>query len=108
MASSGSNTDAILADIQKRLVDLVEAARQEGKEGAVDQIRGILGGSLGMPAAPVKRGPGRPRKNPLAAPAPAAAPKKAKKPRRNPWAHLTPEERAERIRKMQEGRKKQG
>jgi hypothetical protein len=102
MANDSGRTDALLADIQRRLVELVAAARQEGKDGAVDQIRSMLGGTLGLAVAPVKRGPGRPRKNPLAAP---AAPK-AKKARRNPWAHLTEEQKAERVRKMQEGRKK--
>lgn len=31
---------------------------------------------------------------------------KSGKPRKNPWAGLTPEQKAERVRKMQEGRKK--
>jgi len=93
MPRIANTTDALLADVQKRLAQLVEAARKEGRDEALAEIRNLVGGG-----APRR---GRP---PKAATATATAPKKPKKKRKNPWATMTPKQKADRVRKMLAGR----
>ena len=86
----------LLSDLNARIQRLVELARKEGHDKALAEIRALVGGGL-----PMKRGPGRPPKA-LSAAAPAAA--KPKKRRRNPWKHMTADQKADRVRKMLAGR----
>ena len=99
MPSSKSETSVLMADVKARLDHLVAIAAKSGRDEALNQIRALVGGGL-----PVKRGPGRPPKSSyaIAPSAPVAA--KPRKARRNPWANMTAEERADRVRKMQAGR----
>ena len=87
-----NDSAALLADLQKRLNDLVETARKEGREDALAEVRSLVGGAV------AKRGPGRPPKA-----AKAGKPKRKKK-RKNPWATMTPKQKADRVRKMLAGR----
>ena len=93
-----NETSVLVADLKSRIDRIVESAARSGREEALTQIRALVGGGL-----PVKRGPGRPPKSSYAT-SPAAAAPKPKKKRRNPWAHMTPEEKAERVRKLLAGR----
>ena len=90
MPRIASDSDAILKDLTGRLRKLIDAAKREGREEALAEVRNLVGG----PAA--KRGPGRPRKTETAA--------KPKKKRKNPWASMTPKQKADRVRKMLAGR----
>jgi hypothetical protein len=90
------DSKTLAADLASRLDRLVAAARKEGREEALGQLRSLMAGGL----AP-RRGPGRPRKYPVADAAPRA---KSRKKRKNPWASMTAEQKAERVRKMLAGR----
>jgi hypothetical protein len=91
------NESSVLVDDLKARIDrLVDAAVREGRDRALGEIRALVGGGL-----PVRRGPGRP---PKSASAPTAGPGRPRKKRRNPWASMTPEQRADRVKKMLAGR----
>lgn len=92
-----NDTRSIAADLTARLDELVAAARREGREEALAEVRSLVGGTVA--AGPRKRG------RPAAAAKPERAPRrKSKKPRKNPWASMTPEQKADRVRKMLAGR----
>ena len=91
-----TTTDSLIADLTSRLGKLVAAARKEGRDEALLEVRELVGGGTGGAA---RRGPGRPRK--AAKPETAAKPKKKRK---NPWATMTPRQKADRVRKMLAGR----
>ncbi|MCE9634686.1 MAG: hypothetical protein K8T90_03185 [Planctomycetes bacterium] len=110
MARIKEESTSLLADLTARLERMIAAARAEGREDALREVRALVGGAVGpvaaTAAAPVRRGPGRPRKNPLpegAQPAKVGR-AKSKKPRRNPWADLTPEQRLARVNAIRKGR----
>jgi hypothetical protein len=88
----------LAADLAARLERLVAAARKEGREQALAEVRQLVAG-----AVPARRGPGRPPKSAAAAP-PARKTRKSRKPRKNPWASMTAEQKADRVRKMLAGR----
>ncbi len=91
MPRIANNTDALLRDLQQRMEKLVETARAEGREQALADVRALVGGR-----SPATRG---------AASADEPKPRrKSSKPRKNPWATMTPEERKVRVRKMLAGR----
>jgi hypothetical protein len=94
-----NETSILIADLKSRIDRMVEIAMREGHDRALGEIRALVGGGL----TPVKRGPGRPPKSSYGT---MAAPAKAKprKKRRNPWAHMTAEQKADRVRKMLAGR----
>lgn len=93
-----NETSVLIADLKARLDRIVAVAAQAGRDQALTEIRALVGGGL-----PVKRGPGRPPKSSYAhAPAPAA--RKSRKRRKNPWASMTAEQKADRVRKMLAGR----
>lgn len=92
-----NETSVLIADLKARLDRIVAVAAQQGRDQALTEIRALVGGGL-----PVKRGPGRPPKSSYGAPAPVA--RKARKKRRNPWASMTAEQKADRVRKMLAGR----
>lgn len=87
----------LLADLTSRLERLVEASRREGRESALAEIRGLVGSESGTPA---RRGPGRPRGSRNRTTPPAAP----RKPRRNSWAGLTPEDRLARVNAIRKGK----
>jgi hypothetical protein len=91
-----NETSVLLADLNARIAQIVEVARKEGHDHALNEIRSLVGGGL-----PVKRGPGRPPKS--ASALVSAAPAKKTK-RKNPWKDMTPEQKADRVRKMLAGR----
>ena len=94
MPRPANETAALLADLKSRLERLAEVARAEGRTQALDGLRSVLGGG-----APVRRGPGRPkgsRNKPKAA--------KAKKPRKNAWAGLSPAARLARVNAIRKGK----
>lgn len=90
-----NETSALVADLKSRIERIVETARQEGRTRALSELSALVAGGL-----PVKRGPGRPPKSSYA----AAAPAKPKKRRKNPWASMSAEQKADRVRKMLAGR----
>jgi hypothetical protein len=97
-----SETSVLLDDLQARIAQLVEAARREGHDEALSSIRQLVSGGSAVAVsngAPIRRGPGRPKgsKN---------QPKvtKSGKPRKNPWANMTAEQKADRVKKMLAGR----
>ena len=93
-----SNAAALLQDLKSQIDRAVAAARAEGHAAAMAEIRSLVGGG----AAPMKRGPGRPRKDAVVAA--AEAPRKTRKLRKNPWARLSPAERLARINAIRKGR----
>ena len=92
-----NETSVLIADLKARLDRVVSVARQQGRDQALTEIRALVGGGL-----PVKRGPGRPPKSSYASSAPVA--RKPRKKRRNPWASMTADQKADRVRKMLAGR----
>jgi hypothetical protein len=91
MPRIANNTDAILKDLIGRLEKLVEAARAEGRDDALAEVRDLVGGGLA-----------KTRGRPPGTGAPTR--RKSTKPRKNPWANMTDEERKARVRKMLAGR----
>ena len=92
MPKTATTTDALLADLTSRLGKLVEAARKEGRDEALAEVRDLVGGAgAGAPATRGRR-------------AASKGPAKLKKKRKNPWANLTPKERLKRINAMRKGR----
>ncbi|MCZ6787819.1 MAG: hypothetical protein O7E54_11725 [Planctomycetota bacterium] len=88
MPRIANDTDAMLADVVRRLERLIAQARKEGREGALEEVRSLVGGAVGA-----RRG----RKA-------AAKPAKRKKKRKSWWDTATAKQKAERVRKMQAGR----
>jgi colicin import membrane protein len=80
----GSNVDKIVGDIVEKLKPLVRDAVQQADTAARSELLGQLTKAIGSngkaatAAAPVKRKPGRPRKNPVPETAAAAPAKKTK------------------------------
>ncbi len=95
MPRIANDTDAMIADITRRLQKLVDVARKEGRDSALEEVRAIVGGTA------AKRG--RPAGSKTAA-KPARKATKPRKKRKNPWDKYTPAEREARIRKMLAGR----
>jgi hypothetical protein len=98
-----SETAALIADLQARIAQLVAAARLEGHDAALANIRSIVSGGGAIPEiGSVRRGPGRPRgsKN---KPAADAAARSAKK-RTSSWAGLTAAEHLERVNAIRKGK----
>jgi hypothetical protein len=85
-------------DLTGRLERLVEAARKEGREQALAEVRSLVGGGVATTFI-VKRGPGRPRKD-----AAMVAARKPRDKRRNSWSGLTPEQRLARVNAIRRGK----
>ena len=92
-----NESSVLVADLKARIDRIVEAASKEGHDKALTEIRALVGGG----GLPVKRGPGRP---PKALSLGGVAPAKPRKKRKNPWAAMTPEQKADRVKKMLAGR----
>ncbi len=97
-----ASTDELLNELTDGLARLVAAARDEGREGALAELRGVLGETGGAKAT---RGGKRGRK---AASTKTSAKKtkrtKSGKKRKNPWANLTDERRLARVNAIRKGR----
>ncbi len=86
--SEYSETDALLSDIEGRITTLVETAREEGREEALEDLRKLVGGLESEPAPATRK----------------RATRKKRKKRRNEWDTYTPAQRLERINKLRAGR----
>ena len=86
----------LVADLGRRIDEIVSAARAQGRDEALGHIRSLVAGG----PLPVKRGPGRPRKSESMG-MPAA---KRKKRRKNPWAGLSPSARLARVNAIRKGK----
>jgi predicted secreted Zn-dependent protease len=93
MPRIANDTDAMIADITRRLERLVEVARKEGRNSALDEVRALVGGKLP-----------RAGRKPAKAAKKAAKPTRRRKKRKNPWDAYTPEQREARVAKMLAGR----
>jgi hypothetical protein len=101
MPRPSNETSALLADLKSRLDQVVATARAEGHAEALEELRSLVGAG----AAPMKRGPGRPKgsKNVPKGHAASAADKPAKK-RKSSWAGLSPEARLARVNAIRKGK----
>ena len=86
MPRIANDTNALLADLQKRLERLVDTARKEGRNDALAEVRALVSGTVQARATGGAKKTAR------------------KKKRKNPWATMTKKEREDRIRKMLAGR----
>ena len=88
MPRIADDTAALLADLNKRLQRLVDAARKEGRDDALAEVRRLVGGGGG---SGVHDGP-------------AKKPAKRRKKRKTWWDTATKKQKAERVKKMLAGR----
>ena len=97
LAMSNTNqTDALVTDLMARISRLVEAAKKEGRQGALAEVRSLVGGSMGSSGA---------KPSTKSKPAKKAAKKtKSGKPRKNPWAGLSDKDRLKRVNAIRKGR----
>ena len=110
MTRIAEDSKSLAADLAGRLARLVAAAKQEGRDAALAEVRSLIAGSTegGGGAgghAPVARKRGRPlgSKNKPKSDAPAK-PAKSGKARKNPWAALSPADRLARVNAIRKGR----
>ena len=95
MPRIANTTDALLADLQKRLATLVHVARKEGRDDALADLQKLVtGGRRTTRQAASTTSTAKPKKRR----------RKSSKPRRNAWANYTPEQRLARINAMRKGR----
>lgn len=92
-----NETTTLLQDFTARLERLVEAAKAEGRDAALADLRRLMGDAA---PSPVRRGPGRP-KGRKAAPKSDVAPAKKRK---SSWAGLTAEARLARVNAIRTGK----
>jgi len=92
MPRMSNETAALVSDFTSRLERIVAAARQEGREAALAEVRSLVGGGAGAPAA-------RPRQA-----APAASPVRKTDGRRNSWSGMTPADRLRRVNAIRAGK----
>ena len=85
----------LTADITARLERLLAAAKRAGREEALHDVRALVGGAVSVGSA--ARGAKKSAKV-------AAAPKRAKKARKNPWLGLSPEAHLARRNAIRRGR----
>ena len=98
-----NETSVLLSDFRRRIDQIVETARREGHDHALNEIRALVGGTGAISAPPVKRGPGRPKGSRNVIRDRTAASKPKKDGRRNSWAGMTPEARLARINSIRKG-----
>ena len=124
MPRIAEDSKSLAADLAGRLARLIAAAKQEGRDAALAEVRSLIGGGGGGAGgaggaggsggsgaggaggdAPVARKRGRPlgskNKPKSDAPPPAA---KSGAPRKNPWASLSPADRLARVNAIRKGR----
>lgn len=100
MPRPNEDTKTLVADFTARLEKLVAAARSEGREAALTEVRALVGGAVNVAATAPRRG----RKPGSGAAPKAAKPAKTKGKRKNPWAGLSPEARLARVNAIRKGR----
>lgn len=88
-----NETSALVADLTTRLERLVAAARQEGRDAALSEVRTLVGGGA----------PSRER-FPRTTSAPRGLSARKVDGRRNSWAGLTPEARLARVNAIRKGK----
>jgi hypothetical protein len=99
MANMSSATSGMISDVQRRLEKLVEAARDEGREQALAEVRSLVGGGFGAASAP------RPvTRDATAVKQKAPSTTKSGKQRKNPWAGLSDADRLARVNAIRRGR----
>jgi hypothetical protein len=105
MPRTAENSSSLIAAMTAHLERLVAAARAEGRDAALAEVRGLIGGGSGTPviAGGAKRR-GRPRGSKNKPRSAAARPAKGAKPRKSSWAGLSPEARLARINAIRQGR----
>jgi hypothetical protein len=84
--------ERFLDQMRDALADLIEEAKEAGREEVRAAIQGAMSDEAPAPKGASKK-PAKARKAPA-----------AKKKRKNPWETMTPEQREERVRKMLAGR----
>ncbi len=92
MARSSNSVKSQLEDIIGRLRTLVDAARLAGREDALTEMRNLLGSDSSG------------RKRSSGDGGAKATRRKSTKPRKNPWAGLTPEQHLARVNAIRAGR----
>jgi hypothetical protein len=98
MPRIAENTESLAKDLRARLDRLIAAARKEGRDEALAGVRNVLeGGAGGAAGTRGRRGPGRPKGT-------GARKTRSGKPRKNPWAKLSPAARLARINAIRKGR----
>lgn len=85
-----NETAALVSDLADRLERLVAAARQEGREAALAEVRSLVGGATNV-------SPARPR-------AAANSPMRKTDGRRNSWSGMTPAARLARVNAIRAGK----
>ena len=109
MPRTAEDSKFLAADLAGRLARLVAAAKQEGRDAALAEVRSLIAGTEGgggtSDNVPVARKRGRPlgSKNKPKTNAPAKA-ENSGKGRKNPWAALSPAERLARVNAIRKGR----
>ncbi len=104
MPRTTPSTQSLVAEFNATLARIVAAAHAEGRDAALDEVRGLIGGGAAAGTAPVvakKRGRPFGSKNKAK---PAAKVATGRKTRRSSWAGLTPEARLARINAIRVGR----
>ena len=100
-----STAPGVSADLTGRIERLLNAARREGREEALAEVRSLVGGTAASSTAAPKTAGASAATQSAESTKPAKAPrKKSSKSRKNPWATMTAEQKAERVRKMLAGR----
>jgi hypothetical protein len=93
MPQASGETAALVSDLMSRIDRLVSAARQEGREAALTEVRHLVGGAVGVGARPA-----------LAVAAPAARATRGTDKRRSSWSSMTPEARLARVNAIRRGK----
>lgn len=107
MPRAAETTQSLVAAFTANLTRMIAAARAEGRDAALAEVRGLIGGGAAVSTTPVvakKRGRPLGSKNKVpgeAAKAPKATQAKARK---SSWAGLSPEARLARINAIRVGR----
>lgn len=107
MPRTASSTKSLVAEFTANLERIVAAAHAEGRDTALAEVRGLIGGGASLPGslvAPKKRGRPLGSKNKVPGAA-AKAPKATRaKTRKSSWAGLSPEARLARVNAIRIGR----
>ena len=88
MPRTANNTDALLKDLQGRLATLVDTAKAEGRQDALDQVKALVGPSPKRSRKASSNGNGAPKK----------------KKRRNGWPKKGTPEHLARVNAIRKGR----
>jgi hypothetical protein len=107
MPRTAASTKSLVAEFTSNLERIVAAAHAEGRDAALAEVRGLIGGGASLAGSlVVAQRRGRPFGSKNKAPGAAAKAPKAKraKARRSSWAGLSPEARLARVNAIRVGR----